>query len=693
MATAANSPELEVRIKYLNDIPSLNKAQQDAKAVAVRGEAEKAVAVAKIEATGQATRNQKKLAAAAKLESDLTAMTAKETKRREILEERARQRMLAGHTTWSQKMSAGINSISMSIKGMAAMWVTSQVTQIIRDSFSFVGEIVETADAVGLTVNQYYSLVAAASAAGIAQDRLGAMITKLNVAAEKAGNGQSGMQMLDDLLAGVADGSKGVEDVAELLGTRMTLSFMRLAGEIKSADDAYSKFNENFEEDRLRRIADVEDEFELLTQKLKIFTGTVGIGLIENLDTIANSLTAGGYAALQYAFGVTEATAAVNDQVEAEKELKKELSTREQNVLLVDEMRAKLEQEFAKQLEKNKADIIAIELLEGMKLQYQGNSAALDALNRMLEVYIGKQKEVAAVAGVRASVAPGAMSRATPRANLITPGMRDFTDTTVEKSWKSLYEAKQRADEYDAALRRAEQTMNRMQQMNVIAGGVQGLTSAFMDLQAAQTQSEIQSLELVNDAEAQRWQNRSDMLRASGLETSALYRNELRQAQDAEKKREKSLTALKAKAFDEEKDARRVSVVMNTAEAIIRAWATLGPIFGPIGAGLAAATGAIQMATIAEQKNPYRSMREGGLIQARNDMDRTPFYGRDGEWVSTKEATIRNRRALEYMDNGGTVAGGGGDTFIFNNAIGTQQYFDEVIIPQIRQAKRRGLWQ
>jgi len=72
------------------------------------------------------------------------------------------------------------------------------------------------------------------------------------------------------------------------------------------------------------------------------------------------------------------------------------------------------------------------------------------------------------------------------------------------------------------------------------------------------------------------------------------YKNEL----EAFKRSEE----IKKKQFERDKALRMVSIVMDTATAVMRGFGEVGPIAGAVLAGLTIATGAIQLATVASQK-------------------------------------------------------------------------------------------
>jgi hypothetical protein len=226
----------------------------------------------------------------------------------------------------------------------------------------------------------------------------------------------------------------------------------------------------------------------------------------------------------------------------------------------------------------------------------------------------------------------------------------------------------------------------------LVAQAIVSTYQAFSDLAAVAVQNELARLDMVSQRERERWQERSDMLRAAGLETSALYRNELRQFQEAEKERKAKEIKLKSKSFEQEKTGHTISAIMATAQAIIQAFATPSLSFNMriVMAALAAATGAAQVATIQAQQNPYH-MREGGWVYGPpSDNNRIAATG--GEFVSTRGDAARNREALLYMRAGGTLSPQGGDIHLHinGNVIQHAEWIETEVIPAIRKAQRRG---
>ncbi len=121
---------------------------------------------------------------------------------------------------------------------------------------------------------------------------------------------------------------------------------------------------------------------------------------------------------------------------------------------------------------------------------------------------------------------------------------------------------------------------------------------------------------------------------------------------------------------------------MNTAEQITE---SLG---NPWKVAFIAAMGAVQLATIKAQKPP--KMQYGGLVGGRrHSAGGTMIEAEQGEFVMSRDATeaigIEN---LNRMNTAG--GGGGGSSIIINNPILGKDTIEDEIVPQIKEALRRG---
>jgi len=138
MATARDNPQLEIEVivkddKYISGLKSLSQKTQR---IRKEGQAREDASVAKIAAEGRAREDVKvraadvkrgtdKKARTEKLESDLLAIRKKKLLGYQMADQRARQKMLAGHTTWSQKIVKNLSGIKKAMIGMAALYAVN----------------------------------------------------------------------------------------------------------------------------------------------------------------------------------------------------------------------------------------------------------------------------------------------------------------------------------------------------------------------------------------------------------------------------------------------------------------------------------------------------------------------------------------------------------------------------------------
>lgn len=115
--------------------------------------------------------------------------------------------------------------------------------------------------------------------------------------------------------------------------------------------------------------------------------------------------------------------------------------------------------------------------------------------------------------------------------------------------------------------------------------------------------------------------------------------------EEAEKKRYDELKGW----FELEKAMNIASAIANTATGVTKAWAQGGAIFGPILAGIVAAAGAVQVATISAQEMPEAGFAEGGYTGG-IDKKKIAGYVHGQEFVVNARATKKYRKQLEAMN-------------------------------------------
>lgn len=113
---------------------------------------------------------------------------------------------------------------------------------------------------------------------------------------------------------------------------------------------------------------------------------------------------------------------------------------------------------------------------------------------------------------------------------------------------------------------------------------------------------------------------------------------------------------IELKQFQTRKAANIAQVIMDTAAAIVRGYAELGPIGGSIAAAILAAVGATQIGAISSEPPPPRpALAEGGLITSRpGGVPVTVGEGRDDELVLPLNDSVFDRLA-DGLSEAGTI--------------------------------------
>ncbi len=145
------------------------------------------------------------------------------------------------------------------------------------------------------------------------------------------------------------------------------------------------------------------------------------------------------------------------------------------------------------------------------------------------------------------------------------------------------------------------------------------LTRINAEAEEKRQEKRIQSTELVSQAFSQVSnivQSLQD-LEVSKVERS--YDKKIKAAKTAgkdttklEEEKEAAVLNVKKKYADKQFLATAFQIVADTAAAVMKAWAELGPIAGPIFGALAAAQGAIQLAVANEQRQAAKGLKSGG---------------------------------------------------------------------------------
>jgi len=159
------------------------------------------------------------------------------------------------------------------------------------------------------------------------------------------------------------------------------------------------------------------------------------------------------------------------------------------------------------------------------------------------------------------------------------------------------------------------------------------------------------------------------------------------------RKREAMETAMQKKQASErnsiaekERLAKGASALMNTYEAVSKAWAQ-GGVLGTVFAGIALAAGLAQVSAIAS--TPIPKFARGGMIGGRrHEQGGTMINAEQGEFVMSRNAVESvGLENLNRMNEGG---GGGAVTVNVSGNVMSQDFVEGELSEQIREAVRRG---
>jgi hypothetical protein len=152
-------------------------------------------------------------------------------------------------------------------------------------------------------------------------------------------------------------------------------------------------------------------------------------------------------------------------------------------------------------------------------------------------------------------------------------------------------------------------------------------------------------------------------------ETAAQKRLEIQEEYEAKSKEIEKKGRITALRFSQ------AQTIANTAQAVVRALAELGPIAGPIFAGINSAIGLAQIAIIEDQISNARSLRRGGVVRAQGGMIIGPSHENGGVRLAQagiiaegNESIINRQSTLDYQSLLSSInVAGGGRPLVYNN--------------------------
>ena len=318
-------------------------------------------------------------------------------------------------------------------------------------------------------------------------------------------------------------------------------------------------------------------------------------------------------------------------------------------------------EKLADQVKEQRAELIRLnegdtEKLKAFDEKIGADLLAVGALNNQLE----QEQETAHQQALTDIKESGAKERADAAAVV--------ADKAKAESEKAAANAEKLAEEADAL--QTEQATKRAESLEATKGALITAANALLD-------GISQIAAIANEAENQRFedainerQNNIDKLNEDLANASGLQKKFLEQQIKQEEKAQKELAKQAEKAREEQAEGQKaiaiIQAIIGTAVAVTQALASSPPPASFILAGVAAALGAVQIATIASQKFKLGGIAEnGGVISGPSHAEggvpftiagRSGFEAQGGEAIINAEATALNMPLLSKINQS---AGGG----------------------------------
>jgi hypothetical protein len=180
------------------------------------------------------------------------------------------------------------------------------------------------------------------------------------------------------------------------------------------------------------------------------------------------------------------------------------------------------------------------------------------------------------------------------------------------------------------------------------------LSTSLIDLANSRADREIAASDKSTKAQIKKW---DEYLRLNLISQE----QHDHQVQLLQEEQDKKTAELRKEQFERKRLASISEVIINTAIAVSKAWAELGPVLGPIMAGVIGATGAAQIATIMNEPAPsYGEGIEGGMLlkgkkHRQGGMPVLDGYGKKvaelegGEPIFSHAAYVANRDLFDWL--------------------------------------------
>jgi hypothetical protein len=273
----------------------------------------------------------------------------------------------------------------------------------------------------------------------------------------------------------------------------------------------------------------------------------------------------------------------------------------------------------------------------------------LDGLNRQKELLVENGRDIVDIDKAILDLQLANLEKSNKEAAAKEKEARDLRKKADEEAAKeTLARVEQRLKEEEELNKQQQQKIGQIREAGFQIA--EDLAKGFADISAEKRQAELdeesEALQEQTESKISSLQKQLD----SGLITEEQFavRKEAIDRQQASKEAE-----IKTKKFQADKKAALTQVAIDTALAIAKSFAQLGPIGGALGAALAAAAGLAQAALISSKPVPkFKDGVVGLKGPGTGTSDSIPAFLSRGESVVTARATSSNMGLLKAMNEG-----------------------------------------
>jgi len=232
-----------------------------------------------------------KLELAEKAHQDkLRRMAEINQKKIELADQNHKAKLLRSQTGWGSKMLKSMQSVAFGVKAMVAAFAVNTIKNSISDTISWAGEMKDSAEAVGLTVEQLSALDFAVKTVGGDTGKLNLILTNLNdqlLEARKDSGSAQGKLFKEFGIDAQQDISKitnelikngDVYKLNQLLGEKQANVLIRLHNAYGSLEEITRKATDSgvvLSAESAEKLDMLGDKLDIISTKVKIFAGNL----------------------------------------------------------------------------------------------------------------------------------------------------------------------------------------------------------------------------------------------------------------------------------------------------------------------------------------------------------------------------------------------------------------------------------